>query len=311
MYKPEGASLPDGSQSIQERAASKTQKYNALKSYLSISCLVSFINSHQQSKHHQHYIGDEVKCLCDPQQLFVSVESTFSQAHIQNNTCKMATAGAPPIPPFNVDSDRSNVGYRWKKWLEKFENYLVAVNIADDRRQKALLLLYGGDQLYDIATSLNMTPNPAAGNGANAVPAETHFAAAKRVLTAHFHPQENKQFNQIAFRQLAQKTEESIDQFYARVKEHAAGCEFPDADTQIRTQLICGTRSKRFRSLALSDASSTLSQLLDKGKALEQSDARLSELESPGTSGQPVNALRSGSSNSRNHQEGSQRIRKD
>ena len=198
-----------------------------------------------------------------------------------------------PPPPFKVDEDRTNVGYRWKRWLEKFDNWLVAVNITDDKRQKALLLHVGGDQVYDIATSLDLTPTPAVAPtaGSAGVAAETHFAAAKRVLTNHFHPQNDKQFNQVDFRKLTQTSDESLDQFYARVREYANGCGFHDKEADIRIQLICGAKSKKFRSMVLSDSTSTMEQLLAKGRALEQTSTRFPELSNP--DGDQINALRS------------------
>ena len=87
----------------------------------------------------------------------------------------MATANitSPSLAPFDIDLDRSNVGYRWREWVDRFDNCLVAMNITDDKRQKALLLLYGGDEIFKLSKTLNMTPTPAAGQGAAAVTAET------------------------------------------------------------------------------------------------------------------------------------------
>lgn len=36
------------------------------------------------------------------------------------------------------------------KWLRGFENYLIAMNIEEDVRKRALMLHYAGPQVYDI-----------------------------------------------------------------------------------------------------------------------------------------------------------------
>ena len=177
--------------------------------------------------------------------------------------------------------------------MDRFDNYLVAMNITDDKRQKALLLLYGGDEIFKLSKTLNMTPTPAAGQGAAAVPAETQFAAAKRVLTEHFHPKANAQFNRLAFRQAQQQKEESLDQYYARVRTLSEGCEHTDNDAEIRTQLMCGTNSTSFKKLILQEPTLSLEQLLTKGRAQEKAEIQLPIFDRPSASSeqQATNAL--------------------
>ena len=214
-----------------------------------------------------------------------------------------ASIPTPSLASFDIDLDRSNVGYRWKEWVKRFENYLVATNITDDKRKKALLLLYGGEEIFKLSETLDMTPRPAAGAGDAAVPAETQFAAAKRVLTEHFHPKANAQFNRLAFRQAHQQKDESLDQFYARVKQLSEGCEHTDNDAEIRTQLMCGTNSTSFRKLILKEPTLSLEQLLTKGRAEEKADIQLPIFDKPGGSStqSQTNALRHSRSSGNNN----------
>ena len=56
-------------------------------------------------------------------------------------------AAAPlSFPPFDPDIEPHTVGSRWEKWLDRFENYLVAMDITDGKRQKALLLHFAKRQ---------------------------------------------------------------------------------------------------------------------------------------------------------------------
>ena len=55
-----------------------------------------------------------------------------------------AMASLPPSPSFNVEDDPTATGQRWIKWKKRFENFLLAMNIEDATRKRALLLHYIG-----------------------------------------------------------------------------------------------------------------------------------------------------------------------
>ncbi|CAH0560559.1 unnamed protein product [Brassicogethes aeneus] len=40
-----------------------------------------------------------------------------------------ATLARVPVEPFNLQGDTGNMGQRWKRWLERFENYVTAMGI--------------------------------------------------------------------------------------------------------------------------------------------------------------------------------------
>lgn len=43
-----------------------------------------------------------------------------------------------------------NSSVRWKKWLQRFENVIIALDIKDDTRKRAMLLHYAGEGVQDI-----------------------------------------------------------------------------------------------------------------------------------------------------------------
>ena len=49
----------------------------------------------------------------------------------------------------------SSVGVRWKKYVSRFNNFLVAMNITEEGRKRALLLHFGGFDLQDIYESID------------------------------------------------------------------------------------------------------------------------------------------------------------
>ena len=61
----------------------------------------------------------------------------------------MTVATSLPILQFEPfimeDGEKLNLSIRWKKYLTKFENFLVAMNIIEDKRKVAMVLHFGGD----------------------------------------------------------------------------------------------------------------------------------------------------------------------
>ena len=53
------------------------------------------------------------------------------------------------------------------------------------------------------------------------------------------------------FRQIAQDSGETINEFYRRLKEKSSSCEFTNAEAEIRTQVIHKTSDNRLRRKAL------------------------------------------------------------
>ena len=61
----------------------------------------------------------------------------------------------PHFPPFDINTDPTGVGVTWKKWVHRFDDFLVAFNTDDERRQKGLPLYHGGKELHDIYDTLS------------------------------------------------------------------------------------------------------------------------------------------------------------
>ena len=60
----------------------------------------------------------------------------------------------PQIAPFQPDVDPTNTAVRWKKWLDRFENLIIAINVTDNDRKKALLLHLAGEFGFEVYEGL-------------------------------------------------------------------------------------------------------------------------------------------------------------
>ena len=197
----------------------------------------------------------------------------------------------PCVPSFNVDGDKATLGVRWSEYIEGFEIYMVAIGMNDDERKKCMLLHLGGQALQQLTKTLDTIP-PAGVNAvladpnANppvaavaAVPAKNVYTALKRALTEHFRPQANIELSRLQFLQAKQWANETLDQYFGRLRCLVTGCQFPDADGMIKSQIIRSTRLKKLRTAALENHLLTLDQLLAKGRAYKGAELQMAHIE--------------------------------
>lgn len=120
----------------------------------------------------------------------------------------------PQFPEFVVHAEGSTAT-RWKKWKDRLENLLVALNISDKMRRKATLLHYAGEEVHDIFTTLTLAQDE-----------EDPYKQALDALDAYFVPKRNKEYDIYKFRQSKQETGETIDTFHTHLTRLAKTCEF-------------------------------------------------------------------------------------
>ncbi|XP_064488499.1 uncharacterized protein K02A2.6-like [Ornithodoros turicata] len=186
------------------------------------------------------------------------------------------TSSLPALPPFDPHSDVSSLAQRWTKWLARFENFILAADVKDAERKRAMLLHYAGEAVYDIFLSLSNTG--------------TDYKTAVKCLTEHFAPKKNTVFERHVFRQARQEPGETLDQFQVRLRRLGATCEFTAIEDEIVSQIIEGTSSQKLRRAALRETDITLEKLLSTGRSIEISEVQASSIETP-TSAQPVQKI--------------------
>ena len=173
-------------------------------------------------------------------------------------------AALPVFTTFDVHSD-GDVAQRWDKWIDKLRNRFVAANIKDTKRQRALMLHYAGDNVYDTFQLLTDTGD--------------HFDTASQKLKAYFKPKKNVAFAVYSFRQAKQNREEGIDACVTRLRNLAKACEFADTIFEIRHQIIQNCLSQSLRRKALKDDSLTLEQIMWEARSLQLAEAQAKQIE--------------------------------
>ena len=68
----------------------------------------------------------------------------------------MANINIPALNTFDtylVEGD-TNLSHKWDRWLERFDNYLIAVSVKEDARKRAIFLHCIGQLTFDIFQTL-------------------------------------------------------------------------------------------------------------------------------------------------------------
>ena len=165
----------------------------------------------------------------------------------------------PNFAEFDVHLEGA-VDTRWKKWLARFRNLLLALDVDNAKRQRALLLHYAGESVNEIFETL---PDTDAGED------EDPFEKAVTALTNYFTPKKNREYEVYVFRKAKQESDESISAFHTRLRRLAMTCEFANTDREIKTQIVQNCLLHKLRMKALQNPDLTLTQLLDAGKAMD------------------------------------------
>ena len=171
----------------------------------------------------------------------------------------------PPLPPFDPLSDPSSLSQRWKTWTKRFQMYLVATNITNDKQKRAMLLYQAGPATQEIFETLPDTGED--------------FDTALTKLNDYFAPKKNVDYEIFQFRQAVQAPGETVEQFATRLRKVAANCEFHDVNAEIKSAIIQHCHSKRLRRYALREETLTLDNLIAKARSLEISETQASGIE--------------------------------
>ena len=83
-----------------------------------------------------------------------------------------------------------------KKVFDKVQNFLVEININEDKRKVAMLLSFGGDHIRDIVD--------------NVVPKVEGYNATVQYLNNHLHPKTNDTFEIYKFQKIIQDSDETV-----------------------------------------------------------------------------------------------------
>ena len=174
--------------------------------------------------------------------------------------------------PFLPDGESTQISTKWEAWIEEFDHYAnaqgffnvgergsdsaeVKLEKAKLRSQRRSLLLYtAGQRVREIYKNLKPDTTAALNSDYNEL---------VKTLTDHFVQRKNEVFQRLVFRQTKQNTTQSISQFVTRLRCLTDGCQFHDANIEIRDQLVAGIISDKTRRAFFKENNLTLTSAID------------------------------------------------
>ena len=159
-------------------------------------------------------------------------------------------AALPTFPTFDLKT--GDLGREWRKYVARSENMLLAMNITNATRKKAMLLHYVGEEDNEIFETLEVQETD---------DTEDVFIKAEKALKNYFTSQKNLEFEVYKFRQAKQIRGENIFAYFTRLKQLSKYCEFHDEKREIKTQIIQNGISSKLRRKALAYPDITLEKV--------------------------------------------------
>ncbi|KAJ1160586.1 hypothetical protein NDU88_001082 [Pleurodeles waltl] len=144
--------------------------------------------------------------------------------------------------------------------------YFAATPLDNDRRRLMLLHL-GGAAIHKLGQSVVEKGPPFT------------YQSLKRALTAHFKPPANPDYERFLLRQARQLLHESVDTFYARLKDLARTCTSVDVEDEVRAQFIQGCTSVKLREHILQIPGMSMVNILMLGRCKELYKVRAAHME--------------------------------
>ncbi|XP_039505749.1 uncharacterized protein LOC120461595 [Pimephales promelas] len=175
-------------------------------------------------------------------------------------------------------------------WLRMFENYMLVINATGDSwpeaRKRALLLHCLGTEGQRLFYTLPDTGD--------------NLASAVKALKEHFIPKRNVVVERHAFRKRVQRTDETVLQYIAALRDLATTCEFDDSlDDMLRDQLVENIANPRIRERLLVESKLTLETAITISMQLEAADAQAKSMTT--STSAPVQAIHATSVSGRQH----------
>ena len=177
-------------------------------------------------------------------------------------------AALPTFPAFDLQV--GDLSREWRNYVARFENMLLAMNITNATRKKAMLLHYVGEEVNELFETLEVQ---------EADETEGVFIKAEKALKNYFTRQKNLEYEVYKFRQAKQIPGENISAYFTRLKQLSKYCEFHDEKREIKTQIILNVISSKLRRKALADPDITLEKLIKIAKSMELSEVQADGIE--------------------------------
>uniref|UniRef100_A0A3B3T0U0 ribonuclease H n=1 Tax=Paramormyrops kingsleyae TaxID=1676925 RepID=A0A3B3T0U0_9TELE len=159
----------------------------------------------------------------------------------------------------------------WEEYCEILDYFLVANDIKEEEKKRAVLLSCVGAQTYALIRNL-LSP---------VKPGDRSYAELVGLLNNHFHPKPSEIVQRWKFNTRNRRPEESVGDYVAELRKLAQDCNFGDSLTvMLRDRLVCGISDDRIQRRLLAEDSLTFEKALKFARAIEAANRDIVDLKS-------------------------------
>ena len=157
----------------------------------------------------------------------------------------------------------------WTEYVERFKQFLIAMNVTDGDRKQAMFLTCVGRNTYKILRNL-LAPKK---------PEEESFDNLTKVLEGHFKPAPSEIVERCKFHTIFRRVGESVATFVSELRSLLEFCNFGDTlEVMIRDRIVCGINDEAMQKRLLAEPKLTYARAIELAQSLEQADKNVKEL---------------------------------
>ena len=167
------------------------------------------------------------------------------------------------VGPFNDEEET------WTQYVERLEQYFIANEVEDDKKQRAIFLSVCGPKTYALLRDLLQPKKPS----------ETDLKVIVKTLEEHFLPRPNVIVERFKFHSRGRQENESVSMYVAELRKMSEHCSFGETlDDMIRDRLVCGVNNDRIQRRLLTEPELTYQKAVDIALALESTAKHVHDL---------------------------------
>ena len=152
---------------------------------------------------------------------------------------------------------------KWSNYTERMEQFFLLNEVSSDKKKVALFLSSVGPKVYALLKNL-LAPSK---------PSEKSFQDLSKILSDYYEPEPLIIAERFKFNKREQKDGESMQEFYAALRELSKSCEYGTfLEEAIRDKFVCGMRNTKIQRRLLSESKFTAEQALKLATSWELSN---------------------------------------
>ncbi len=172
----------------------------------------------------------------------------------------------------------------WESYTERFEQYVEANEVADERKVSCFLATIG-PKTYSLLKNLCAPDKPK----------DKTYNALVTVLTGHLSPKPSEIAERFRFHKRDQRPNETVNEFVAELRRLAMNCDFGTTlGKSLRDRFVCGLRAEHIQKRLLTETNLTLDNAVKIAVAMETAGRDAMELQNKRM--EPVNKISTASS---------------